>query len=136
MRGQVIKFLCRLDLYICLHTFRPNGEERYQGVLGKMLDILNLVSERQDHVQDQECIVVCTDGCLLSTCISKIVHLNASFVKCLSWLQNKKQSLIEEQVFQLVDYREKVYVQLLLCFFQSLPCFVVSPSKLSNFIKI
>jgi hypothetical protein len=39
-------------------VFRPSGEEKYQGVLGKILDILNLVSDRQDHVQDQECIVV------------------------------------------------------------------------------
>ncbi|XP_052231908.1 protein virilizer homolog isoform X2 [Dreissena polymorpha] len=40
-----------------LRIIGPGGEEKYQTVLHKMLEILNLVSERPDHVQDQESIV-------------------------------------------------------------------------------
>ena len=36
----------------------PKGEEKYFEVLQKMLDILNQLSERPLHVQDQECVVV------------------------------------------------------------------------------
>ena len=43
--------------YVC---FSGEGDEKYQGVLPRLLEILNTVSDRPDHVQDQVSVVVST----------------------------------------------------------------------------